>query len=66
MRRINVDSKTKFKTEGNKWIQKAVKRKGRIKKALGVPQDKKIPESKMPALRKLAKQKTKVSQLQLA
>jgi len=30
-----------------KWIQKAVSKPGALKKALGVPADKKIPESKL-------------------
>lgn len=38
-----------------KWIQKAVKHPGRIKKALGVSEDKQIPGNKMGKLRDLAK-----------
>jgi hypothetical protein len=30
-----------------KWIQKAVKHKGALHKSLGVPEGKKIPESKI-------------------
>jgi len=41
----------------NKWIQKAVKHEGRIKRALGVPQDESIPASKTGRLRELAKKK---------
>jgi hypothetical protein len=40
-----------------KWIQKAVKRPGRIKRALGVPEDKPIPAGKMSRLRAMAKKK---------
>lgn len=41
----------------SKWIQKAVKRPGRIKRALGVSERASIPSSKMSKLRKLAKSK---------
>lgn len=37
-----------------KWIQKAVQRPGRIKRALGVPADQPIPASKTGRLRELA------------
>ena len=30
-----------------KWIQKAIKKPGALHKALGVPKDKKIPQSKL-------------------
>lgn len=38
-----------------KWIQRAVQRPGRIKRALGVPEGKPIPASKMGRLREMAK-----------
>jgi hypothetical protein len=33
--------------EDKKWIQKAIKRPGSLHRALGVPQDEKIPASKL-------------------
>jgi len=45
-----------------KWIQKAIKKPGALKKALGVPADKKIPFSKLDVKStdspKMAKRKT--------
>lgn len=35
-----------------KWIQKAIKKPGALKKALGVASDKKIPSSKLAAAAK--------------
>ena len=35
-----------------KWIQKAIKHKGALHRALGVPQGKKIPASKIKAAAK--------------
>jgi hypothetical protein len=42
-----------------KWIQKAIKKPGQLHKDLGVPEGKKIPESK---LRAAAKKSGKVGQ----
>ncbi len=33
--------------EKKMWVQNAIKKPGALKKALGVPKDKKIPESKL-------------------
>lgn len=41
----------------SKWIQKAVKHEGRIKRALGVSEGKTIPAGKMGRLREMAKKK---------
>ena len=45
-----------------KWIQKAIKHPGALKKALGVPADKKIPAKKLAVKStdspKMAKRKT--------
>lgn len=40
-----------------KWIQRAVKHPGRIKRALGVPEGEPIPASKTGRLRSMAKKK---------
>lgn len=57
--RYQTDEKGRIKPE--RWIQGAVnpKKKGELHKDLGVPQDKKIPNSK---LRAAAKKKGKVGQ----
>ena len=41
----------------NKWIQKADIEKGALHRALGVPQDKKIPDSKLEAIVSAMKKK---------
>lgn len=41
----------------SKWIQRAIKHPGRIKKALGVSAGENIPSSKMGRLKKMAKKK---------
>jgi hypothetical protein len=35
-----------------KWIQKAIKKPGALHKELGIPKDKKIPESKLKSAEK--------------
>ena len=39
-------------TSGKKWIKGAIKRPGALHKALGVPQGKRIPKSKIAAAAK--------------
>ncbi len=47
----------------NKWIQEAIKKPGALHKQLGVPEGKKIPESKLKAAEKKGGKLAKRAQL---
>jgi len=46
-----------------KWIQKAIKEPGALKKELGVPEGEKIPKAKLNAISRELSQKSKEGEL---
>lgn len=46
-----------------KWIQKAIKKPGALKRELGVPEDEKIPKSKLNQISKDLSKKAKEGEL---